>query len=87
MLRNPAGDHYGFELAKATGLGPSTLYPTFARLERAGWLEGSWERIDPEVTRRPPRRYYKLTATGLKGAQNLVTRSTADGGVPGVLGT
>lgn len=68
MLNEPEGDHYGFEILKATGLKPGTLYPMLARLEDAGWIEGRWERIDPETARRPPRRYYRLTSLGVTSA-------------------
>jgi PadR family transcriptional regulator PadR len=64
MLADPAGDHYGFEISKATGLRPSTLYPTFSRLEEAGWISGRWEDLTIEKTGRPPRRYYRLTSHG-----------------------
>lgn len=86
FLSNPTGDHYGFEISKATGLKPSTLYPTFARLENAGWIEGTWERIDPDKTRRPARRYYRLTPRGHFEANNIFAglhtgdMSTAFGG-------
>ena len=65
LLGDASSDHYGFEILKATGLKPGTLYPTFARLEDAGWIEGRWEHIDVETTNRPARRYYRLTAHGL----------------------
>lgn len=68
LLGDASGDHYGFEISKATGLKAGTLYPTFARLEEAGWIEGRWESIDLEQTRRPARRYYRLTAHGLNEA-------------------
>lgn len=64
MLSAIDGDHYGFEILKATGLKPGTVYPTLARFEEAGWIEGRWEHIDPETARRPARRYYRVTAEG-----------------------
>jgi PadR family transcriptional regulator, regulatory protein PadR len=39
----------------------ASLYPLLYRLERRGWVKGEWE---PSAGRR--RRYYRLTATGLK---------------------
>ncbi|MFW2380219.1 MAG: helix-turn-helix transcriptional regulator [Acidimicrobiales bacterium] len=87
MLRDPGADYYGFEISKATGLRPSTLYPTFARLERAGWLESRWERIDPDCTRRPPRRYYRLTKNGVSEAQNALSGGAEGEQRPGILGT
>ena len=87
MLRTPDGDHYGFEISRSTGLKPSTLYPTFARLEEAGWIEGRWEAFDPEQVRRPPRRYYRLTSVGQAGAIEALTAVASDPiELPGVLG-
>lgn len=85
FLANPSGDHYGFEISKATGLKPSTLYPTFARLESAGWIEGTWEMIDPDKTRRPARRYYRLTPRGHIEAANIFNDRSGD--VSTALGT
>jgi len=87
MLQNPGADYYGFEISKATGLRPSTLYPTFARLERAGWLESRWERIDPDLTRRPPRRYYRLTGHGVSEARSALSDGAEGEQLPGTLGT
>src|ERR1700745_1899317 len=39
----------------------ASLYPLLYRLDRRGWVKGEWE---PSAGRR--RRYYRLTATGLK---------------------
>lgn len=71
MLASPRSEHYGLELAKATGLRSGTLYPVLARLEGAGWIDGSWEKIDPHTEGRPPRRYYRLTAAGMVAVQDL----------------
>ena len=87
FLADPAGDHYGFEISKATGLKPSTLYPTFARLEDAGWIEGTWETIDPDKTRRPARRYYRLTSTGLSGASAVLADARPGSDVTNVIGS
>lgn len=71
LLKNSEGDHYGFEILKATGLKPGTLYPTLARFEEAGWITGTWERIDPETARRPARRYYRLTPDGIAAGASV----------------
>ncbi len=65
------GEHYGLELAKAAGLKSGTLYPILARLEAAGWIQGSWERIDPRAEGRRRRRYYKLTSSGVFAAERV----------------
>lgn len=55
---------YGLEIGKEAGLASGTLYPILDRLSREGWLEPSWEDIDPAREGRPRRRYYRLTADG-----------------------
>ena len=61
----------GAAISKATGVGAGTLYPLLARLEKARWIEGEWEKIDPKEEGRPRRRFYKLTGPG-------VTRTRAE---------
>ena len=60
-----AGDLWGFELSRASGLPAGTIYPILQRLTAAGWVSDRWE--DPAVAhehKRPPRRYYRLTVQG-----------------------
>jgi PadR family transcriptional regulator PadR len=71
MLNEPRTEHYGLELASAAGLKSGTLYPILSRLEAAGWIVGSWERIDPRAEGRRPRRYYRLTHSGLITAEGV----------------
>jgi len=50
---------------EATGLPSGTVYPAMRRLEEANLIRSSWEpqkKVDAE--KRPPRKYYKLTARG-----------------------
>ena len=64
---------YGFEVIDATGLPSGTVYPALGRLERDGYVTSSWEdaRVAQEE-KRPPRRYYKLTAAGLRALNTAV---------------
>ena len=64
LLRQPAREVYGLEISEETGLLPGTAYPILLRLEQAGWVTSRWEDIDPHAEKRPPRRYYTLTANG-----------------------
>ncbi|MFJ5613569.1 PadR family transcriptional regulator [Streptomyces sp. NPDC093221] len=43
-----------------------SLCPALARLERAGWIIGEAEDIDPKIEGRPARRYYTMTAEGAR---------------------
>ena len=69
LLENPAAKRYGLDISKATGLGVGTVYPILMRFEQAGWLTSAWEEIDPQVAGRPRRRFYRLTAEGVRSAR------------------
>ncbi|MGD0273556.1 MAG: PadR family transcriptional regulator [Gaiellaceae bacterium] len=64
LLRD--GERYGFDLVRTLSEVPGmvtsegTLYPLLSRLRRAGVVETSWR----ESPSGPPRRYYRLTASG-----------------------
>lgn len=47
--------------------GEGTLYPLLSRMKRDGLLNYSWQ----ESASGPPRKYYKLTATGQHRLQDL----------------
>src|SRR3954471_24929939 len=60
-----SGAQFGFDIMDATGLTSGTVYPALDKLESAGLLTSRWE--DPRAARRekrPPRRYFDLTAAG-----------------------
>jgi DNA-binding PadR family transcriptional regulator len=59
------GAAYGFDIIDATGLPSGTVYPALSRHERDGYLKSSWEDLTrAHQDRRPPRRYYRITAEG-----------------------
>jgi DNA-binding PadR family transcriptional regulator len=62
----------GAELAKLCELASGTLYPVLHRLEKAGWLRSRWEEGEPSKLKRPRRRYYKITAQGVRNIRALV---------------
>ena len=72
LLRDPSRELYGLELSEDTGLLPGTAYPILMRLENEGWVTSRWEDIDPHTEKRPPRRYYRLTAGGAAQASAAV---------------
>jgi len=70
-----AGNRFGFDIMDATGLTSGTVYPTLDKLEAIGFLTSRWE--DPRVARRdkrPPRRYFDLTAAGARALATALTR-------------
>jgi len=59
------GYRYGFDIMDASGLPDGTVYPALRRLEAAAWTRSDWEDRDrAHAEKRPPRRYYELTAEG-----------------------
>jgi DNA-binding PadR family transcriptional regulator len=61
------GFQYGFDVIDQTQLPSGTVYPALSRLERDGLLKSAWEdEHDAHADGRPARRYYKLTAPGVK---------------------
>lgn len=64
FLEDPSSRRYGFDLMQSCKLSSGSLYPILARLEKAGWIVGQFEQIDPVKEGRRPRKYYTLTAEG-----------------------
>lgn len=61
------GYQYGFDIIDQTELPSGTVYPALGRLERDGLVKSSWEdEQDAHAEGRPARRYYRLTAPGVK---------------------
>ena len=75
LLDDPTRELYGVEIGAAAGLPSGTVHPILARLEGCGWLESRWEDIDPRVAGRPPRRYYRLTGSGVPTAREALDRA------------
>ena len=68
-----AGAEYGFDIISATNLPSGTVYPALSRHERDGYVKSSWE--DPHKAhgeRRPPRRYYRITAEGKRALDGVL---------------
>jgi DNA-binding PadR family transcriptional regulator len=72
------GYEYGFDIIDATRLPSGTVYPALSRLERDGYVRSAWE---DEATAhregRPARRYYTLTAPGVRAREAGVARLRA----------
>jgi PadR family transcriptional regulator, regulatory protein PadR len=64
------GYKYGFSIMEMTGLPSGTVYPAMRRLESDGLIRSQWERQSiADAEQRPPRKYYKLTATGISSLE------------------
>ena len=68
VLQSIAGGYqYGFDIIDQTGLPSGTVYPALGKLERDGLVKSAWENEqDAHADGRPARRYYRLTAPGVK---------------------
>jgi PadR family transcriptional regulator PadR len=65
LLAMTRGSRYGFDIMDAAALPSGTVYPVLARLEERGYVRSRWE--TPAIAqkdKRPPRRYYTITAAG-----------------------
>lgn len=75
LLDDPADRYYGLEISKQAGLATGSIYPILVRLEQAGWITSEWEGIDPAVEGRRPRRYYRLTSSGVERARQALDQA------------
>jgi PadR family transcriptional regulator, regulatory protein PadR len=69
------GNRFGFEIMDATGLTSGTVYPTLDKLESIGFLVSHWEDAkNARRDKRPPRRYFDLTAEGAAALADALKR-------------
>jgi len=78
FIERPKERLAGSDIWRQTGVFTGTLYPILMRLERAGWLDSEWERLDPSEAGRPRKRLYRLTGVGY----NKTYKALAELGVP-----
>ena len=64
LMADPDGRHWGYDLSKRAEVRSGVLYPMLGRMFREGWLSDGWEDPADITDKRPPRRYYELTAKG-----------------------
>lgn len=72
LLEHPTREMYGLEICASAGLASGTIHPILARLEGLGWVESTWEDIDPVKEGRPRRRYYRLSPDGAEHARQAL---------------
>ena len=65
MTADRSAPHYGYDLKLPSG----TLYPMLARLQQDGLVDSEWAAQREDPGGRPPRKYYRLTAEGLRVAR------------------
>ena len=60
-----SGYSYGFDIMDYTKLPSGTVYPALSRLQQLGFARSDWEPQEIAASeKRPPRRYYSITAAG-----------------------
>jgi len=77
LVADPTALHYGYDLMKAARLPSGTLYPMLARLQQEGLVDSEWEDQRPDAGGRPPRKYYRLTAEGVRVVRLELAHVTA----------
>src|SRR6187397_236939 len=74
---------HGFDIMDATRLPSGTVYPILGRLERDAYVRSRWEaQTTASREKRPPRRYYEVTATGAKVLVHSIEHYRTLGGRP-----
>jgi PadR family transcriptional regulator, regulatory protein PadR len=72
---------YGFDIMDTTDLPSGTVYPVLGRLERDGYVRSRWEsQTIAQREKRPPRRYYEITASGSRALADSVEHYRTLGG-------
>ena len=72
---------HGFDIMDHTGLPSGTVYPALGRLERDGYVRSKWEsQLVAQREKRPPRRYYEITAAGSRALAASVEHYRTLGG-------
>ncbi len=84
LLEAPCELHYGYELMRTTSVKSGSLYPILEQLEKAGWVEASWEDANTDQEGRPPRRWYRLTGLGEASARSAISEYMAGVRLPGL---
>jgi len=64
LLAIENGSRYGFEIMETTGLPSGTIYPALRRLEKSKLIRSDWESSASAESQGPPRKYFRVTATG-----------------------
>ena len=75
LLEQPTEWRHGYDLSKQTDLSSGTLYPILIRLAEQRLLEEGW--APSETAGRPHRHSYRLTASGVIAARELVREERA----------
>ncbi len=71
-----SGTGYGFDVMDQTGLPSGSVYPALSKLEKSGLVRSRWEAATlARREKRPPRRYYEITASGREALAGALVRA------------
>jgi len=65
------GMGHGFLITKKAGVSAGTAYGILMAAEKKGDMTSVWEDVDPKEEGRPRRRFYELSASGVKALSEL----------------
>jgi PadR family transcriptional regulator PadR len=76
FLADPDSRYYGYPLSRKSGVSSGVVYPVLSKMLDEGWLSCGWE-TEAELggAKRPPRRWYRLTDTGLVRLTTIVEKA------------
>lgn len=77
LMEQPHERQWGYDLSQRAGVSSNALYQVVARFHERGWLADGWEKVDP-AAKRPPRRYYTITANGMARLGALLADASRD---------
>lgn len=80
LVRAGSSGRHGYDLCREAEIKSGTLYPLLIRLEAQGYLAADWQ--VSEAPGRPPRHVYRLTAAGVRLADDHPPVTTRDEEAP-----
>src|SRR5262249_36729741 len=87
LMADADGRHWGYDLSRRSGIRSGVMYPILRRMLDEGWLDDGWEdQAQVGRAKRPPRRYYELTAEGKVALGALVAKAGRDARFSRVIG-
>lgn len=69
LKQHPGENHFGLSIIRATKLVSGTVYAALGRMESEGLVASCLEDIDPHTAGRPARRFFSITAFGVKAVE------------------
>ena len=78
LMAEPTVRHWGYELSRQSGVRSGVMYPLLNRMLSSGWLADGWEDEEETGGKRPPRRYYRLTGSGIANLEAVLRSAEAD---------